>query len=64
MSYLRYWCLFVGGLMSYLRYWCLIALSGVQHILCCVFVLFFFVLLPYVASSSELSILDCPFGIL
>ena len=36
--------LFVGGLMSYLRYFCLFVDSGVQHILCCVFVLFFFVL--------------------
>ena len=36
--------LFVGGLMSYLRYLCLFAHSVVQHILCCVFVLFFFVL--------------------
>ena len=36
--------LFVGGLMSYLHYLCLFANSGVQHILCCVFVLFFFVL--------------------
>jgi hypothetical protein len=32
------------GLMSYLRYLCLFACSGVQHISCCVFVLFFFVL--------------------
>jgi len=30
--------------MSYLRYSCLFAYSGVQHILCCVFVLFVFVL--------------------
>jgi hypothetical protein len=30
----------VGGLMSYLCYLCLLAHSGVQHILCCVFVLF------------------------
>jgi hypothetical protein len=30
--------------MSYLRYLYLFAYSGVQHILCCVFVLFFFVL--------------------
>ena len=29
--------LFVGGLMSYLCYLCLVAHSGVQHILCCVF---------------------------
>jgi hypothetical protein len=36
--------LFVGGLMSYLRYLCLFAYSGVQHILCYVFVLFVFVL--------------------
>ena len=41
--YLR---LFVWGLMSYLRYLCLVLHSGVQHILCCVFVLFFFALLP------------------
>jgi hypothetical protein len=33
--------LFVGGLMSHLRYLCLFAQSGDQHILCCVFVLFF-----------------------
>jgi len=32
--------------MSYLRYLCLFVYSGVQHILCCVFVLFFYVLLP------------------
>jgi hypothetical protein len=38
--------LFVGELSSYLRYLCLLANSGVQHILCCVFVLFVFVLLP------------------
>ena len=35
---------FVGRLMYYLRYLCLFACSGVQQILCCVFVLFFFVL--------------------
>jgi hypothetical protein len=35
---------FVGGLVSYLHYLCLFAHSCVQHILCCVFVLFFFVL--------------------
>jgi hypothetical protein len=40
-------------LISYLRYLCFFAHSGVQHILCSVFVLFFFVLL----SVS----LDCPF---
>jgi len=39
--------------MSYLRYLCLFAHSGVQHILCCVFVLFVFVLCPVS--------LDCPF---
>jgi hypothetical protein len=33
--------------MSYLGYLCLFACSGVQYILCCVFVLFFFVLLPF-----------------
>ena len=40
--------------MSYLCYLCLLAYNGVQHILCCVFVLFFFVL-----SMSPVS-LDCP----
>ena len=37
--------LFVGGLMSYFRCVCLFAYSGVQHILWCVCVVFFFVLL-------------------
>jgi hypothetical protein len=32
------------GLMSYLRYLCLLAHSRVQHLLCCVFGLFVFVL--------------------
>ena len=32
--------LFVGARMSYLRYLCLHAYSGVQHMLCCVFLLF------------------------
>jgi hypothetical protein len=36
----------------------LFAYSGVQHILCCVFVLFLFVL-PNVVSFSGLSIFDC-----
>jgi hypothetical protein len=30
--------------MSYLRYLCLIVYSGVYHLLCCVFVLFVFVM--------------------
>jgi hypothetical protein len=32
--------------MSYLRYLCLLTYSGVHHMLCCVFALVFFVLLP------------------
>jgi hypothetical protein len=47
--------LFVRGLMSYLLYLYLFGNSDVKHILCCVFALFFFVLL---AVS-----LDCPFWI-
>ena len=47
--------------MSYLRYVCLFVYNDVQHIMCCVFVLFFFV---YVASFYGLSIFDCSFGIL
>jgi hypothetical protein len=60
--FLLYLRLFVGGLMSYLRYLCLLANSGVQHTLCCVFVLFVFVLSlvhPMLLVSSGLSILDC-----
>jgi hypothetical protein len=56
--------LFVGKLMSYLLYLCLFGYSGIQHILCCVFVLFFFVLFLGVASFSGLSILYYSFGIL
>jgi len=43
--------------MSYLSYLCLFAYSGAQHIMCCVFVVFFFVLctIPYDASFSGLS---------
>ena len=50
--------LFVGGLTSYLHYLCPFAYSGVQHILCCVFVLFFFVLCTL---CCHLVSLDCPF---
>jgi len=45
--------------MSYLDYLCLITHSGVRHILCCVFVLFFFVL-----CFSGLSFFDFSFVIL
>ena len=49
-----------GGLMSCLRYLYLFVYSGVQHILCSVFVLFWSSsCLPYVAVVS----LDCPFVI-
>ena len=43
--------------MSYLRYLCLLIHSGVQHILCCAFVVLF---VPYVASCSALSIVIVP----
>ena len=47
--------------MSYLRYVCLFARSGVQYILCCIFVWFFFMsCVPYVANFSGLSIFDLP----
>jgi len=36
--------LFVGGLISYLRYLFLFGYGGLQHMLFCVFALFFFVL--------------------
>jgi hypothetical protein len=38
--------------MSYLRYLCLLAYSGVQHILCCVFLHLLYLMLPVP--------LDCP----
>jgi hypothetical protein len=54
-SFLLCFQLFVGGLMSYVCYFCLFAYSDVQHIVCCVFVLFCF-------SSSCLPVyLNCPF---
>ena len=56
--------LLVRGLVSNLRHLCLFAHSSVQHILCCVFALFFVALYPYVARFSGLSFFDCPFGIL
>ena len=48
---------FVGGFMSYLHYSCLFAHSGVQHILCYVFVLFFLCLVYPLLPVS----MDCPF---
>jgi hypothetical protein len=37
MSYLRYFCLFVGGPMSYLRYFCLFIGGSMSYLryLCC-----------------------------
>jgi len=45
--------------MSYVRYLCLFSHSGVQHILCCVFDLFFLRLLYPMLPVS----LHCPFFI-
>jgi hypothetical protein len=42
--------------MSYLRYWFLLALSGVQHILCCVLFCFSSSYYPMLPVS-----LNCPF---
>jgi len=52
--------------MSCLRYLYLFVCNGVQHMLCCIFVLFDFVLcvVPNVDYIPGLSILDCPFGFL
>jgi hypothetical protein len=54
--------LFVWGLMSYFHYLCLMAHSGVTHILCCVFVLFFFILLFMLPVSLDSPILIAPSG--
>ena len=48
-----YFQLFVVGFVFYLRFLSLFAHSVVQHIVCCLFVLLFFVVLPVS--------LDCPF---
>jgi len=50
--------------MSYLRYLCLFAYSDIQHILCCVFVLFFFVLCTLCYQFLWIVNFDCLFGIL
>jgi hypothetical protein len=50
--------------MAYLRDLCLLAYSGVQHLLCCVFVLFFSTLYTLCCQLFGLSILYCLFGIL
>ena len=43
-KYMYYFWLFVRGFISCLCYLCLLVCGGIQHILCCAFVLFFFVL--------------------
>ena len=68
--------MFVGGLVSYLRYFCFFAYSGVQDILCCVFLLYlssscflyivvsntYCILFLLCFFSSWLPVsLDCPF---
>jgi hypothetical protein len=50
--------LFVGGCMSYSCDLCLFTHSGIQHILCFVFVLFSSSCVPYVASLSRLHFCD------
>jgi hypothetical protein len=46
---------FVEGLWSYLHNLCLLAHSGVQQILCCVFVLFVFALCTLCYSRTFIS---------
>ena len=48
----------VGWVVSSLRYLCYVAYGGVQHILCCVSVLFVFVVCPTLLGS--LFMFDCP----
>ena len=55
--------LFVGWLMFYLRYLWWFAYSGVQHILCCVFIMFVFVLClvyPMLRVSLDCQLLIAP----
>ena len=55
--------LFVWGLISYLRYLCLFPYIGAQHILCCVFVSFFFVLCTTCCHFLWIVLFYWPFGI-
>jgi hypothetical protein len=48
--------LFVVGFVSYLRFLSLFAHSGVQHIVRCLFVLLFFVVLPELRITQGFSI--------
>ena len=48
--------------MSYFHYLCLIVHSSVTHILWCVFVLFFFILLFMLPVSLDIPILIAPSG--
>jgi len=50
--------------MFYLRYLYLLAYSGFKHILCCVFVLFVFVVCTLCYQFLWIVHFDCPFGIL
>ena len=66
--------MFVEGRMSYLRYLCLFVHSGVQRILCCVFVLVLFVLYvpmllisldrPFLIATSVFTNVYCTIAIL
>jgi hypothetical protein len=53
--------LFVGVIMSCLRYFCLFPYSGVQHILSCVFALFFFDLCTLCCHILWNILFDSPF---
>jgi hypothetical protein len=46
--------------MSYLRYLCLFTHSGVQHVWCCISVLFFFAMCTRCCQFYGLSILSVP----
>ena len=60
VRFVLYLQLFVGGLMSYLR---LFVYSGVQRILCCVFVLFVFVLCTLYCQFLWIVNLWLPFSV-
>ena len=50
--------------ISYLRYLCLYAFSGVQHILCCIFIVFLGLMHPMMPVSLDCPFFYCSFGIL
>ena len=57
-------CLLEGACLIYFNCVCVSVHSGVQHTLCCVFALFYFVLCTLSCQLLKIVIFGLPFGIL